>query len=119
MANQQTDVFATVPKRIGDFSLKYELGKGTFSSVRQGVHELSGLKVAIKITPTKQARESKTEKKESAPNSPVQSQDILASTFSHLETLQREIKLLLRLRHPNVMKVYQTISSEDFEYVVL
>ncbi|KAJ3355923.1 hypothetical protein HDU91_005612 [Kappamyces sp. JEL0680] len=49
-----------------------------------------------------------------APTSPTD-----ASTMSFIEKLENEVQLLMRLDHPNVIKTYQVIDSEEECFVVM
>ena len=75
---------------LSDYSIKETIGKGTFSIVKLGVNKKTGEKVAIKILKKK-----KIIHKEDA------------------ERIEREISILKKLNHINVIKIYKI--NEDLE----
>merc|ERR1719427_1104554 len=80
-----TDVKSSQNKRkVGNYFLEETLGKGGYSWVKKGVDEKSKVKVAMKFM----ARAEKNWEKEQA------------------QQVRTEIKSLMRINHPNVMKLY-------------
>ena len=69
---------------FGDYIIKETIGKGTFSKVKLGINKLTGEKVAIKILD-----KSKILEKED------------------LDRIIREISILSKIDHENVIKIYQ------------
>jgi len=107
---------------LGDFYIGKTIGEGAFSKVKLGYHKDSGTKVAIKIVDKKmiaalaakakqQARKKKSE--------PVPEVDPASVQPSYLAVIQLEVQLLMRLDHPNVIKLYQMVESEDECYIVM
>lgn len=82
-------------KRIGDFELRSTIGVGTFGEVKEGVHTPTGQRVAVKILEKKNIRE----------------RDDLKRIF-------REISILRKLRHPNVVALYELLETEKCLYIV-
>lgn len=83
-------------KVLGDYVLGKTLGEGTFGKVRIAVHTPTGEKVAVKVL-------EKSKIKEPA--------DIIR--------VKREIKILKRVRHPNVIQLYEVIDTKNAIYLVM
>ena len=71
-----------------DFIIKEKLGEGAFGSVRLGVNRQTGEKVAIKILEKNKLK------------------------FEDKCRIEREIKILKKLRHPNIVHLYSIIETE-------
>ncbi|GLD99787.1 hypothetical protein PINS_up008515 [Pythium insidiosum] len=94
---------------VGEYVLGETIGKGTFGKVKVGLHLVTGEKVAVKILEKRRI---------------VEPADV--------ERVAREIKILKRNRHVNVVQLYEVIdaperiflimehadSGEMFEYIV-
>jgi 5'-AMP-activated protein kinase catalytic alpha subunit len=94
---------------IGNYLVKETLGQGTFGKVKLAVHMLTKEKVAIKILEKAKIRE-----------------------VADAQRVAREIKILKRVRHPNVIQLFEVIdtpkqillvmehldSGELFDYIV-
>lgn len=65
---------------MGHYILGKSLGKGTFGKVKMGTHTLTEEKVAIKILEKSRIKDKKD-----------------------IERISREIKILKKVRHPNVI----------------
>lgn len=78
------------------FQILKELGKGSFGKVKEALHLLSGEKVAIKIMEKSQI------KKED-------DQDRVA----------REIKILSKVNHPNIIQLYDITETDSNYYFVM
>ena len=74
---------------ICDFIIKEKLGEGAFGSVRLGINKQTGEKVAIKIL-----EKSKLVK------------------YEDKIRIEREIQILKKLRHPNIVRLYSIIETE-------
>ena len=70
------------------------LGKGNFAIVRLGVHRITKTPVAVKI---------------------VDKNELDAENLSKIG---REIEIMCRLAHRNIIRLYQVIRSNDFIYIV-
>jgi tRNA A-37 threonylcarbamoyl transferase component Bud32 len=84
---------------VGDYFIAEELGKGTYATVRLGLHRSTNEKVAIKIY--EKAR---------------------LLNPSRKKTVEREIKILSKLSHPNIISLLKTVETPNsinliFEYV--
>ena len=66
--------------RLGHYIFGKSLGKGTFGKVKMGTHTLTEEKVAIKILEKSRIKDKKD-----------------------IERISREIKILKKVRHPNVI----------------
>jgi len=80
--------------RVGLYDLEKILGKGNFATVRLGTHRLTGTRVAVKVV----------DKKDLDPD--------------NLEKIGREIKILRKLSHENIIQLYQVMETEDFIHIV-
>ena len=78
------------------FIIKQIIGEGTFATVRLAVNKQTGMQVAIKIM----------EK-----NKIVEKRDKVR--------IEREIKVLKNLRHPNIVHLYNAIQTEEKIYLIM
>ncbi|KAN0064188.1 hypothetical protein ACQY0O_003355 [Thecaphora frezii] len=76
-------------KAVGNYTLQRPIGEGTYGKVRLGLHRLTNTRVAIKQIPK-----------------------------AHSASLTREIHHHRRLHHPNVMKLYEVIATEQYIWMV-
>ena len=76
------------------FKLPLISGKGNFAIVRLGVHRITQTPVAVKI---------------------VDKNELDAENLSKIG---REIEIMCRLAHRNIIRLYQVIRSSDFIYIV-
>ena len=83
-------------KIIDDYLIKETLGKGTFSTVKLGVHIKTNQKVAIKI---------------------LNKQKIKAK--EDLIRIKREIKILSMMDHPNIIKTYKISENSKNYYIIM
>jgi 5'-AMP-activated protein kinase catalytic alpha subunit len=72
------------------------LGKGTFGKVKLAVHSLTNEKVAIKILEKFRIKDKKD-----------------------IERISREIKILKKVRHPNVIQLYEIIETEIELFLIM
>ena len=82
--------------KIGGYLIKNNLGEGTFGKVKLGIYLKSGEKVAIKIISKKKLKEK---------NDQIH--------------LKREIDLLQKLNHINIISVYEIFENIDNYYIVM
>ena len=83
-------------KIMCDFIIKQVIGEGTFATVRLAINKQTGEKVAIKI--------------------------MEKSKIVHQEDrvrIEREIKVLKNLRHPNIVHLYSVIKTEEKIYLIM
>ncbi|XP_070183126.1 calcium/calmodulin-dependent protein kinase type II delta chain-like isoform X2 [Littorina saxatilis] len=76
------------------YELKEELGKGAFSIVRRCVQKATGLEFAAKIINTKKL-----------------------SARDH-QKLEREARICRLLKHPNIVRLHDSIQDEGYHYLV-
>ncbi|XP_053393033.1 calcium/calmodulin-dependent protein kinase type II delta 1 chain-like isoform X3 [Mercenaria mercenaria] len=76
------------------YELKEELGKGAFSIVRRCVQKSTGLEFAAKIINTKKL-----------------------SARDH-QKLEREARICRLLKHPNIVRLHDSIQDDGFHYLV-
>lgn len=72
------------------------LGKGSFGKVKEALHVISGEKIAIKIL-----EKDKIKKEED------------------LMRVRREIEILKRVRHPNIIQLYEVIETSKYFFFVM
>jgi serine/threonine protein kinase len=77
-----------------DFIIKQIIGEGTFATVRLAINKQTGEQVALKIMDINK----------------IQKEDRLR--------IDREIKVLKNLRHPNIVHLYNVIQIEEIIYLV-
>eukprot|EP00128_Syssomonas_multiformis_P001269 Colp12_sorted_trinity150504_noHs@30093 len=82
-------------KRIGFYRLKQDLGSGSFAQVKLGVHVLTAEKVAVKIID-----KSKLDEK-------------------HEQLLQREIAMMEKVHHPNILRIYEVIETHHRLFIIM
>ena len=81
---------------IGGFIIGKTKGKGTFGKVKQGTHIMTGDKVAIKILEKDKIKD-----------------------HSDIERINREITILKKVRHPQVVQLYEMIENNDYLYLIM
>ena len=81
---------------LSDYIIKETIGKGTFSIVKLGINKKTNEKVAIKIL-----------KK----NKIINKEDV--------ERIEREISILKKLSHINVIRIYKINEDEDKYYIFM
>lgn len=74
--------------RVGAYILQQTLGQGTFGKVKAGVHAVTGEKVAVKILEKSRIK-----------------------SVADAARVAREIKILRRVRHANVIQLYEVIDT--------
>ncbi|KAL5019091.1 hypothetical protein ScPMuIL_004813, partial [Solemya velum] len=92
--NMATTQTSSVVKFNDIYELKEELGKGAFSIVRRCVQKSTGLEFAAKIINTKKL-----------------------SARDH-QKLEREARICRLLKHPNIVRLHDSIQDEGFHYLV-
>ena len=83
-------------KKIGNYILLNNIGKGTFSKVTLGYHTLTNELVAIKIL-----QKNKIQDK------------------IDIERINREMVILKMLCHPNISQLYETLSTIHNFYIIM
>ncbi|KAI9105242.1 kinase-like domain-containing protein, partial [Phlyctochytrium arcticum] len=88
-------------KVLGDYQVGKTIGQGAFSKVKLGYHKETGQKQAVNGDAVKVAGEE------------------LKETPTFVSQLQLEVQLLMRLDHPNVIRLYQVMETELECFVVM
>ncbi|ORY52764.1 Pkinase-domain-containing protein, partial [Neocallimastix californiae] len=88
-------------KTVGDYTIGKTIGQGAFSKVKIGYNKITKEEVAIKIINKKQL-EVKNKK-----------------TKENKEIYRKRLQLMMRLDHPNIIKIYQVIESEEETLIVM
>ena len=84
-------------KQVGDYLLNEELGSGGFGKVVLGIHIPTGEKVAIKI---------------------MDKEQILSDEMNKVRVLN-EISILKKVRHNNIVKLYEVMETPQKIYLVM
>ncbi|XP_063713792.1 hormonally up-regulated neu tumor-associated kinase homolog A-like [Symsagittifera roscoffensis] len=84
-------------KRVGNYLLGKTLGEGSFAKVREGLHTVTGEKVAIKVIDKRRAKE---------------------DSYVH-RNLRREGRILQLVRHPCIIHLYDILETENSYYLVM
>ena len=82
--------------QITDYRIGKHLGSGAYASVKQAVHKPSGMILAIKVYEKFKLMEAQRKK-----------------------SVIREINVLKKLQHPNIMQLYDVIDTPKQLYLVL
>ena len=94
--NPKNDEESEYPKKVGDYVLIDEIGKGTFSQVTRAVHLITNQLVAVKIL-----NKSKIEDE------------------IDIERIIREIEILKNISHPNIVQIYEVYSTIHNYYIIM
>lgn len=90
---------------INNYAIIEEIGRGTHGKVKLGMDMTTGQTVAIKIVERSQGRERLGRKNEKGANSEIK--------------VRREIAILKKIRHPNVVQLLEVIDDARFKKVYL
>ena len=95
-------------RRKGNYILEETIGEGAFAKVKLGTHIHTGEKVAIKILNKDKLFEEALE-------------DNLANGIEgcDIQKIRKEINILKRLRHKNVIQLYEIMESKTNLYIVM
>ena len=81
---------------LNEYQIKETIGKGTFSKVKLGINKSTGEKVAIKILDKRKIK-----------------------TNSDRIRVQRELTILKKINHINIVKIIQTKEDQENVYIVM
>lgn len=81
---------------IGLYQFGKAIGYGAFGKVKEAIHVVNGEKVAVKIIKKKKMKHE-----------------------NDFRQVQREIKLLSLLNHPNIVQLFEAIETEDAIYMIM
>ena len=93
-------------RKKGNYILEETIGEGAFAKVKLARHIITGEKVAIKIL----NKEKMFQKKSSSSNDEFN---------SNMTKIRKEINILRRLRHKNIIQLYEIIESKSNLYIVM
>ncbi|OHS93300.1 CAMK family protein kinase [Tritrichomonas foetus] len=88
--------WSALPPFIEKYNLGHTLGKGSFSLVKEGQDTETKLKYAIKIIP-------KTN----------------MNTPQDIERFDREVRVILKMNHPGIIKIFDFLVDNNFFYLVM
>ncbi|KAM3136190.1 hypothetical protein pb186bvf_011649 [Paramecium bursaria] len=83
-------------KNIENYEIGNTIGEGTFGKVKIGKHKLTGERVAIKILEKDKIQDE-----------------------SDITRIAKEIEILKKLRHPNIILLYEIIESEKELFLIM
>jgi serine/threonine protein kinase len=124
---------------LGEYKIGKTIGRGAFSKIKLATHLLSEEKVAIKCITKESIAQMRKEQIESSerakdkrasqqkiinelggiPDPTITSSNSLATSPALSSTFIDEVKLLMRLDHPNIVKIYQLMDSPKWINIVL
>ncbi|NWU21503.1 HUNK kinase, partial [Dyaphorophyia castanea] len=84
-------------KSVGNYLIGRKLGEGSFAKVREGLHVLTGEKVAVKVIDKKRAKK---------------------DTYV-TKNLRREGQIQQMIRHPNIAQLLDILETENSYYLVM
>ncbi|NXV32931.1 HUNK kinase, partial [Rissa tridactyla] len=84
-------------KQVGNYLVGKMINKGSFAKVMEGLHIPTGEKVAIKVIDKRKAK-----------------QDSYV-----LKNMKRETRIHQMIKHPNVVRLYETLETDNSYYMVM
>ena len=81
---------------LNEYSIKGTIGQGAFSKVKLGINKLTGEKVAIKILDKRKIK-----------------------IDSERERVQRELNIMKKLNHINIVKIFQIKEDTIYIYIIM
>lgn len=88
--------WAGLPTEIGTYRISRSLGKGAFSIVKEGIDMNTHAKYAIKIIPKCNMH-----------------------AAADMERFEREVRVVLKMNHPGIIKIYDLLADDKFFYLVM
>ena len=105
--NQQIFVQKRGTHRKGNYILEETIGEGAFAKVKLATHIYTGEKVAIKILNKEKLMEDNFDDFNNSDNG------------SDIQKIRKEINILKRLKHKNVIQLYEIMESKSNLYIVM
>lgn len=97
LAGQKLNEFSTSGcSDVSEYHLGRQIGHGAYAVVKESIHKNTGERVAIK-----------------------QYDRYKLMDIQRKKSAMREIKILSRLQHPNVVKLYEAIDTSKYVYLVM
>ena len=88
--------WSALPPFIGKYNLGKTLGKGSFSLVKEGQDTYTRAKYAVKIIPKSNM-----------------------TTQQELERFEREVRVILKMNHPGIIKIHDFIVDSSYFYLIM
>ena len=99
------------PKRKGNYILEETIGEGAFAKVKLGKHIYTGEKVAIKILNKDKLFQDDNEENENENDND--------SILNDIKKIRKEINILKRLKHRNIVQLYEIMESKTNLYIIM
>ena len=96
MTRNQRNFRGKIRTNLEHYEIGRAIGEGTFGKVRLGIHKLSGIEVAIKILIKKKIVD-----------------------VSDIERVSREITILKKIRHINIIRLYEVIDTSKHIFLIM
>ena len=96
--NRKIIVQKKYSRKKGNYYLEETIGEGAFAKVKLGIHIPTGEKVAIKI---------------------LNKDRLFEDTSEDINKIRKEINILKRIRHKNVIQLYEIIEIKSNLYIVM
>ena len=90
-------------KQKGNYILENTIGEGAFAKVKLAKHIITGEKVAIKILPKRN----------------ISSNSKNSRNNNNISKIKKEINILRRLHHKNIIQLYEIIETKNNLYIVM
>ena len=99
------------PKRKGNYILEETIGEGAFAKVKLGKHIYTGEKVAIKILNKNKLFQDVNDENENGNDND--------SILNDIKKIRKEINILKRLKHRNIVQLYEIMESKTNLYIIM
>jgi 5'-AMP-activated protein kinase catalytic alpha subunit/MAP/microtubule affinity-regulating kinase len=88
--------FKTKTKTVGHYIIGKTIGEGTFGKVKLAIHIPTSEKVAVKVLEKKKIKQQ-----------------------TDVRRVNREIKILKRSKHVNIIKLYEVLDTQTSIYLIM
>lgn len=95
-SNAQLGTLSLAGSCLEDYSLGRDIGKGAYAIVKEAVHKTTGQRVAIKFYDKSKL-----------------------SDVQRRKSVRREIKLMEKMNHPNIIKLYDSFETDESVCIVM